>query len=134
MLEFARAVQPLAAALDPIVRGEVGLVDPHIAAYFRDVYDHVLRAADQISGLDQLLSGALTANLTQIQVRQNDDMRAISAWAAIFAVNTVIVGIYGMNFLHMPELRWKFGYPLVLTFMLAVSTVLYRGFKRSNWI
>lgn len=61
-------------------------------------------------------------------------MRAISAWAAIFAVNTVIVGIYGMNFLHMPGLRWEFGYPLVLTFMLAVSTVLYRGFKRSNWI
>jgi magnesium transporter len=134
VLEFARAVQPLAAALDPVVRGEVGLVDPHIAAYFRDVYDHTLRAADQISGLDQLLSGALTANLTQIQVRQNDDMRAISAWAAIFAVNTLVVGIYGMNFLHMPELTWKFGYPLVLTFMLAVSTLLYRGFKRSNWI
>jgi magnesium transporter len=133
VLEFARAVQPLAAALDPIVRGEVGLVDPHIAAYFRDVYDHVLRAADQISGLDQLLSGALREpdpnpgpperrhachlRLGRDLCGQHRDRRDL--WNELSAHAGVEM-----------EIRIS----VVLTFMLAVSTVLYRGFKRSNWI
>jgi magnesium transporter len=134
VLEFRRAVRPLADPLESIVTGHVRLFDPHARAYFRDVHDHVLRVADQIDEFDQLLSGALTANLAQIQVRQNEDMRRITAWAAIFAVNTLIAGIYGMNFIHMPELTWKFGYPIILSVMLGVSAVLYRGFKRSRWI
>jgi magnesium transporter len=134
VLEFRRAVRPLAAPLDGIVNGQVRLFDPRARAYFRDVHDHVLRVADQIDGFDELLSGALTANLAQIQVRQNEDMRRITAWAAIFAVNTLIAGIYGMNFIHMPELTWKFGYPVILSVMLGVSAMLYRGFKRSRWI
>jgi magnesium transporter len=134
VLEFRGAVRPLADPLDSIVNGDVRLFDPHARTYFRDVHDHVLRVADQIDEFNELLSGALTANLAQIQVRQNEDMRRITAWAAIFAVNTLIAGIYGMNFIHMPELSWKFGYPIILTIMLGVSAVLYRGFKRSRWI
>lgn len=134
VLEFRRAVRPLAGPLESIVGGHVDLFDPDARAYFRDVHDHVLRVADQIDGFDELLSGALTANLAQIQVRQNEDMRKITAWAAIFGVNTLIAGVYGMNFLHMPELTWKFGYPMVLAIMLMVSAAVYRGFRRSGWI
>jgi magnesium transporter len=127
-------VRPLAAPLERIVAGEVGLLDPRVTEYFRDVNDHLLRAAEQIDGFDELLSGALTANLAQIQVRQNEDMRKITAWVAILAADTLIVSVYGMNFVHVPELTWTFGYPLVLAVMLAMSVALYKGFKRNDWL
>ena len=76
----------------------------------------------------------LQANLTQVSVRQNEDVRKISAWVAILAVPTMIAGIYGMNFEHMPELRWTFGYPLVLGVMLGSARSLYRYFKRVGWL
>jgi magnesium transporter len=76
----------------------------------------------------------LTANLTQVGVRQNEDMRKISAWVAILAVPTMIAGIYGMNFQHMPELSWRYGYPAVLVLIVVVSGALYRGFRRAGWL
>ena len=85
-------------------------------------------------GFRELLSTALRANLTQISVRQNEDMRRISAWVAILAVPTAVAGIYGMNFDHMPELRSECGYPGVLLFILIVCVALYRRFKRAGWL
>ena len=79
--------------------------------YFRDVNDHLIRTRDQLDAMRDLLAGSLQANLAQVAVRQNDDMRRISAWVAIFAVPTAIAGIYGMNFEHMPELKWSSGTP-----------------------
>ena len=79
--------------------------------YFRDVYDHLLRAVQTADQFRELLTSILEANLTQVSVRQNEEMRKISAWAAILAVPTLIAGIYGMNFHNMPELRWHYGYP-----------------------
>jgi magnesium transporter len=76
----------------------------------------------------------LEANLTQISVRQNDDMRKISAWVAIAVVPTMIAGIYGMNFDHMPELRWRFGYPAVILLILVICGSLYRYFKKVGWL
>jgi magnesium transporter len=90
--------------------------------------------AEQVGGFDELLDTLLGSQLARVSVQQNDDMRKISAWVAIAAVPTAIAGIYGMNFEHMPELRWTFGYPLVLLLMLTVCTGLYRAFRKSGWL
>ena len=87
-----------------------------------------------MAGFRDLLHGILDANLAQVGVRQNDDVRKISAWVAIIAVPTMVAGIYGMNFEHKPELRWTFGYPLVLGVMLTACVGLYAYFKRSGWL
>jgi len=82
----------------------------------------------------ELLSNLLQANLTQVSVRQNEDMRKISAWVAILAIPTMIAGIYGMNFEHMPELKWEWGYPLVIGVMVAITIAMLGFFKRKKWI
>jgi magnesium transporter len=102
--------------------------------FFRDVSDHVLRVVEQVDSADRLLTDILGANLAQISVRQNDDMRRISAWVAIVAVPTMVAGIYGMNFQHMPELGTRYGYFVVLGLMLVACVVLYRVFKRTGWL
>ena len=96
--------------------------------------DHLIRTRDQLDAMHDLLSSSLQANLAQVAVRQNEDMRRISAWIAIIAIPTAVAGIYGMNFEHMPELTWTFGYPLVLIVMLAACASLYRYFKRAGWL
>ncbi len=134
VLEFNRAVSPLTEPVDKLARGRYELIHPEVRTYFRDVNDHLVRVHEQVEGYRELLTSVLQANLTQVSVRQNDDMRKISAWVAIAAVPTMIAGIYGMNFEHMPELRWTFGYPLVLGVMLLVCTGLYSNFKRVGWL
>jgi magnesium transporter len=98
------------------------------------VNDHLIRARDQLDAMRDLLAGSLQANLAQVGVRQNEDMRRISAWVAIIAVPTAIAGIYGMNFEHMPELKWELGYPAALLAMLIICASLYRYFKRVGWL
>jgi len=134
VLEFNRAVAPLTEPVDRLARGRYELIHPEVRTYFRDVNDHLVRVHEQVEGYRELLTSVLAANLTQVSVRQNDDMRKISAWVAIAAVPTMIAGIYGMNFEHMPELRWTFGYPLVLGVMLLACVGLYRNFKRVGWL
>jgi magnesium transporter len=133
VLTFHRATSPLIAALDGLVSGAIEIPHP-MEEYFRDVLDHAIRVNDRVEAFNDLLTSALDANLAQITVRQNDDMRRISAWVAIAAVPTVIAGIYGMNFEHMPELKWTFGYPLVLVVLAMVCTFLYRYFKKVGWL
>jgi magnesium transporter len=134
VLEFHRATAPLIEPLGRLVKGQPDMIHPEVRAYFRDVNDHLMRTRDQLEGLRELLTGVLEANLTQVSVRQNEDMRKISAWVAIIAVPTAIAGIYGMNFRHMPELRWAFGYPAALTLMLVICLALHRSFKRWGWL
>jgi magnesium transporter len=107
---------------------------PELRTYFRDVHDHLLRVSGRIEGFRDLLSSALQANLTQAAVRQNEDMRKISAWVAILEVPTGVAAIYGMNFSSMPELHWRFGYPLVLVTIVVLCAVLYWRFRRSGWL
>jgi magnesium transporter len=90
--------------------------------------------ADHVESYDGLLSDILSAHLTRVSVQQNSDVRTISAWVAIIAVPTMIAGIYGMNFEHMPELRWRYGYAMALGVMVVACGLLYRGFKRSGWL
>jgi magnesium transporter len=134
VLEFRRAALPLAEPMERLSRGEVPFVDPEAQPFFRDVYDHVMRVTEQVGAYDDLVSGMLAANLAQVSVQQNEDMRRISAWVAILAVPTMIAGIYGMNFEHMPELTWTWGYPAVLAVMVVACLALYRAFKRSGWL
>jgi magnesium transporter len=134
VLRFARAVGPLRAALRELTLSDVPNVEPKLIPYFRDVADHAARVADQVDGFGALLAGVLQANLTQVSVRQNEDMRRISAWVAIIAVPTAVAGIYGMNFEHMPELEWRYGYPAVLLLILAVCGALYIRFRRIGWL
>jgi magnesium transporter len=96
--------------------------------------DQLDRAVTRAHSLSGLLDAALTASLTQITVRQNDDMRKISAWVAMAAVPTMIAGIYGMNFENMPELEWAVGYPFVLSLTAVAVVLLYRQFKKSGWL
>ncbi|MFE5512198.1 magnesium/cobalt transporter CorA [Streptomyces sp. NPDC056529] len=136
--EFRRASVPLAAPLT-LLSGSgpssaVPFVDDEARLFFRNIDDHLTRVNETVEGLDRLVSDILSAHLTQTGVRQNDDMRKISAWAAIVAVPTMIAGIYGMNFEHMPELHWVWSYPAVLGVMVVLGLLLYRQFKRRGWL
>jgi magnesium transporter len=134
VLEFQAATAPLGEALEELCANNYAVIPSELHEYFRDVEDHLRRVSTRIEGFRQLLDRALEANLTQVSVRQNEDMRKISAWVAIAAVPTMIAGIYGMNFKHMPELGWSFGYPLVIALMLAICCFLYWRFKRAGWL
>lgn len=134
LLELRNAVSPLAAPLRTLVEAELPAVPAQIRLYFRDVLDHLERVRDQVAGLDELLSSITQACVARVGAVQNEDMRKISAWVAIAAVPTMIAGIYGMNFQHMPELAWSFGYPLVIAVMLVVCTTLFVLFKRNRWL
>jgi magnesium transporter len=134
VLEFRRAVTPLLSPMQRLADQRGLPLDPRTSEYFRDVADHVLRDTERIGAFDELLTGVLHANLAQLTNRDNRDMRRISAWVAILAVPTMVFGLYGMNFEHMPELRWEFGYPLVIVVTLAICTYLYWRFKRSGWM
>jgi magnesium transporter len=134
VLEFRRAVTPLVLPIERLASGRVGPLDPRTGEYFRDVHDHLLRDAEQVQQFDELLNGVLSANLAQLSVRDNQDMRKISAWVAILAVPTMVFGIYGMNFRFMPELNWRAGYPLVLVVLIAVCGALFARFKQAGWL
>jgi magnesium transporter len=139
--EFRRAVLPMAHAVQRLYESPVLGIDPAASAYFRDVHDHLLRASDAIEGHDRLLSDVLQADLarlglrqSEIAVRQNEDMRKISAWAAIGLLPTAVAGVYGMNFEHMPELRWRYSYFVVVALIVAACVALHRMFRRNGWL
>ncbi|MFD7878599.1 magnesium/cobalt transporter CorA [Streptomyces sp. NPDC059766] len=139
ILKFRRATGPLATPLARLSgTGQSGTSVPFVhegsRPFFRDVNDHLMRVNESVEGLDRLVSDVLSAHLAQTGVRQNDDMRKISAWAAMAAVPTMIAGIYGMNFDHMPELHWLWSYPVVIGAMAVLEVLLYRTFKRRGWL
>ncbi|MEU0058999.1 magnesium and cobalt transport protein CorA [Streptomyces sp. NPDC006334] len=134
VLEFKRAVSPLLRPMQLLSERPMRLVDPDIQKYFRDVADHLARVQEQVVGFDELLNSILQANLAQASVAQNEDMRKITSWAAIIAVPTMVCGVYGMNFDYMPELRWRFGYPMVLGVTVLTCLGIHRMLKRNGWL
>jgi magnesium transporter len=132
--EFHHATTPLLDPMDRLTGGRVGQIHPEVQAYFQDVNDHLARITDRLDVLGDGLNSILQANLAQVTVQQNDDVRRISAIVAILAVPTMIAGIYGMNFEHMPELKSAVGYPLVLGVMGLICFGLYRYFRRVGWL
>ncbi|MEO3972656.1 magnesium and cobalt transport protein CorA [Streptomyces sp. CAU 1734] len=134
LLELKRAVGPLERPMAMLANSSQPGIETGIQPYFRDVADHVARLNEQIVAYDALLDSILQAHLAQVTVAQNEDMRKITAWAAIVAVPTMVCGVYGMNFDHMPELRWTYGYPLVIGVMVTACLVIHRSFRRNGWL
>jgi magnesium transporter len=133
-IRFHRAVAPLLGPLRAIEQGAFPGMDEQLRRFFRDVSDHARRVDEQVMGQRELLTSILEANLALLSVGQNAIVRSISAWAAIIAVPTFIASVYGMNFEHMPELGSKIGYPLALGVMLVSVVMLYRFFRRIDWL
>jgi magnesium transporter len=134
LVAVRRAVAPLVDVCNRLLRSELGLIPEDTRPYFRDIYDHVMRINEAIDTLRELLTTALEAHLSLIAVRQNEVMKQLAAWAAILAVPTAVAGIYGMNFDFMPELRWRYGYAVVMIAIVTACAYLYARFKRAGWL
>lgn len=134
LVQFQRATSPLARSLERGAERNEHDIDPELRSYLRELHDRVLRVEEPTEGFRDMLSDILVVNLTLIGVRQNDQTKKISAWAAILIVPTLITGIYGMNFDFMPELHWTFGYPLALALMVSISVGLYAVFRHVRWL
>jgi magnesium transporter len=145
VIQFQRATEPLPAILEDLIASSE---DPELQRHLRDVQDHTLRTTEQVGGFRELLQSILSVNLTLVGLSQNeevkgltqasiaqaDEVKKISAWAAILFAPTLVGTVYGMNFEHMPELHWSFGYPFALALMLVVSVSLYVVFRRRGWL
>jgi len=132
LMKFKAAVLPLQRPLTALSGPQ--FLPKEIRRYFGDVADQHATAVEQVLLLDDVLNALLQARLTQLSVDQNDDMRKIASWAAIAALVTSVAGVYGMNFTHMPELSWRYGYAGVLLVMLISATALYWVLRRSKWL
>jgi magnesium transporter len=134
LARFYRAVHPLLMALDALESRTRERVPEVLREYLRDVEDHVHRVEEEVATMRDVLGSIFQADLAVISLQQNDVVRKISGWAAIIAVPTFMASIWGMNFRHMPELSWRFGYPLAVVAMLTVGVALYRGLRRARWL
>jgi magnesium transporter len=134
VIEFQRATEPLGGVLGGMIEQEAAEVDPEVRRYLRDVQDHLLQVTERLAGFRELLQNILSVNLTLSSLSQNEEVKKISAWAAILFAPTLVGTIYGMNFSYMPELNWFFGYPFALLLMALISLMLYLVFKRRGWL
>ncbi|MEI6867350.1 MAG: magnesium and cobalt transport protein CorA [Actinomycetes bacterium] len=134
IIEFKHAIEPLIIPISKLATDLVAAVPEKMKPFFRDTSDHLIQACEQASGLDSLITSVLQADLAHIQVQQNIDVRRISAWVALASGPTMIAGIYGMNFHHMPELSTKYGYFVVIGVMISLTGFLVRSFRKSGWL
>lgn len=134
LLRLRGGVLPLVEVCRRLEHAEVMPVDAHMQLCFRDVTDHVRGVQEAIDALREMLAFAFEASLLTSQSAQTVVSRRLAAWAAILAVPTAMAGIYGMNFKHMPELEWEYGYYAVLAVVVAVCLALFTGFKRAKWL
>ncbi|WP_299039291.1 magnesium and cobalt transport protein CorA [uncultured Pseudokineococcus sp.] len=134
VLELLRAARPLVEPARRLWQTDLDLVPEAARVFLRDVSDHAVQAAESAESTARQLGDVHSAHLAEVGLQQNDDARRISAWAALAAVPTLVAGVYGMNFALMPELQWRYGYPVALLVMLTICLVLHRAFKRSGWL
>ncbi|GAB3943615.1 magnesium and cobalt transport protein CorA [Corynebacterium tapiri] len=134
ILEMRHATDPLAGALNSLIKDHKDLIPKKIRSYFRDVLDHEAVVKDHIDGYDQRLTSLLDASVAKVTLQQNQDMRAISAFVGLAAVPTLIAGIYGMNFDNMPELQLRFGYYFALAMMFSIMGALFWWFRKNHWL
>ncbi|PRY00980.1 magnesium and cobalt transport protein CorA [Allonocardiopsis opalescens] len=132
LIELKRAVAPLIQPMRDIVERE--LVPEEMSEYFRDVEDHLTRVKEHVEACDELLTSILQAHLAQVTAAESQDQRRMTAWVGLFAVPTAIAGIYGMNFDHMPELNFRYGYPLTVLAIVGVCVFMWWRFRRNGWI
>jgi magnesium transporter len=134
LLRLRNAAKPLVEVCNRLEHIELMPIDREMQPHFRDVTDHVRRVSEEIDALREVLAFAFEASLMAGQAQQTVITRRLAAWAAILAVPTAIAGIYGMNFEHMPELKWVYGYYLVIGIIIAICTTLYVQFRRNGWL
>jgi len=134
LLEVKRAIFPLVEICNRLMRFDFNYISEDTRPYFRDIYDHAMRINEMIDNSRELLNTALEANFSLISISQSEVSKKFAGWAAIIGVPTMVAGIYGMNFSDMPELRWHYGYPVVLSVTIGLCVVLYLLFKRSGWL
>ena len=128
------AVTPLMEAAGRLHSGRVPEVCRDSRHYFRDVYDHLLRLNGALDGMRDTVTTAIQVHLALIAINQTEISKRLAAWAGIFAIVTALVGVWGMNFAHMPELQWEYGYPIALGFIATAAGVLYWRFRRAGWL
>ena len=128
------AIDPLLEAVSKLAGGRVPQVCQGTQDYFRDVVDHLERLSHNVDTLRETVTTAMTVNLAMITLSENEVTKRLAAYAALVAVPTMIAGIYGMNFEHMPELKWRFGYPFVLAIMAGIDIYLFRRFRKTGWL
>jgi magnesium transporter len=134
LMILKHAAEPLLEATSKLFGGRVPAVCIGLQDYFRDVYDHLLRLNQSIESMRDMLSTAITVNLSLITLQESEVTKRLAAYAALVAVPTMIVGVYGMNFDYMPELRSPFGYPITLGVMAALDAYLFYRFRKANWL
>jgi len=134
LLQFRRKVVPLREVVSALLRKEVPWLTDATLVHMQDVFDHVLRATDLLDEQRELLGNVVEAQLAIVSNRMNEVMKTMTSWGAILLGSTLVAGIYGMNFTHMPELNWRFGYPYALAIMVTITAVGYRVFKRRGWL
>ena len=134
LMVVRHAVEPLIDVMHRLYGGRVPPVCAGVQDYFRDVYDHLLRVSQQLDGLRDMVITALSVNLAMIGMETGDTTRRLAAYAALIAIPTLIAGIYGMNFKHMPELNEVWGYPLAVGLMVVIDLFLLRRFRRIGWL
>jgi magnesium transporter len=134
LVEFRRAVVPLRDVMSALLRKEVEWIDDAAVIHLQDVYDHVLRVVDHLDSQRELMGNAVDAHLAIISNRMNRVMKRMTSWGAILLGSTLVAGIYGMNFTHMPELKWRLGYPYALGLMVVITVTGYRYFKKRDYL
>ena len=134
VMTVRHAVGPLLDAIGKLHGGRVPAVCLHTQEYFRDVHDHLYRISAALDSMRDTIGTAIQVNLSMVALEEGEVNKRLAAWAAIFAVLTAFAGLWGMNFKHMPELDWRFGYPAALTLMAVVCGTLYRRFKKAGWL
>ena len=134
LANLKHATGPLVEAVGKLYGGRVPMVCTGMGEYFRDIYDHLVRLNQSIDTARDTIVTAISVNLSMIALQENETTKKLASYAALIAVPTLIVGIYGMNFEHMPELHWAFGYPLALGLMAAIDFYLYYRFRKAGWL
>jgi magnesium transporter len=134
LLEVKHAISPLIDICNRLIRFDAMLIKEETKVYFRDIYDHAIRLNEMVDSTRELLTSVLEVNFSLISISQNEVSKRFAGWAAILGVPTMIAGIYGMNFKDIPELNWRYGYPIILAFTVLTCVLLYRHFRQSGWL
>jgi len=134
LMVVKHAVGPLYEGVGKLYGGRVPKVCAGSQEYYRDVYDHLSRLNQSVDSLREMVTTALSVNLSLITLQENETTKRLAGCAALVAVPTLIAGIYGMNFKHMPELNWEFGYPMAVSLMVGIDVWLFTRFRKAGWL
>ncbi len=127
-------INPLFDAVSKLHGGRVPKICMETQVYYRDIYDHLVRINNRLDNVREMISTAIQVTISVISLNESEDNKRLAAWAALFAIPTMLAGIYGMNFKNIPELEWKYGYYVSILSMVIIDLFLYRAFKRSKWL